>query len=322
VGVTACGVSIAVNFGQLPFRFDLTSVIRRVKKSLYAAEPDRVGSDALSLNTELIAVLRVLMSSPTWRPHLQGIFCDAVAQLPQCLMSVTSSSATSSSVTTTEQRSDVLPLLYTFAALSVLGAENDEIYVRRCVRMTSETTLVGIPSSWHISDTSSNSGLVVDYVPQASALSVLFDTHDSPHHNTHSPTSQSLPSSLQRTRISTLQSVTSVRPLALVPVDVTWFDLMPRLLPTLTLVLQDRSPNSPFARCRRFLLYQRLKSRILKVLVLMFQNENATKAFLSQGLCRQIITALHDTSLTVLSSIFLQIFVCVSITVGSGCWCF
>lgn len=286
VGVTACGVSIAVNFGQLPFRFDLTPVIRRVKKSLYVAEPDRIGSDALSFNSELIAVLRVLMSSPTWRPHLQDIFCDAVAQLPQCLMSVTSSSTTPSSVATAEQRSDVLPLLYSFAALSVLGAEHDEIYVGRRVRISPETTLVGVPSLSHISETL-NSGLVVDFTPQASALSVLIDTHHSAaHRNSHTSSSLHSVSSLQTNLTSTLQSVTSVRPLALVPVDVTWFDLMPRLLPTLTLVLQDRSPTSPFARCRRFLLYQRLKSRILKVLLLMFQNENATKAFLSQGLCQ------------------------------------
>ena len=121
VGLSAQGASIAVNFGQMPFRYDLTPVIKKVKKRMKQEDIERIGHESMALASEVTALLRRLLLTSHWRPVILQMISHALGHLPQFLSSFNITPALNAAPPLTPEFENSV-LISCFASISVLGA--------------------------------------------------------------------------------------------------------------------------------------------------------------------------------------------------------
>jgi hypothetical protein len=96
--ISSSSRSVSVNFGQMPFLFDTSNMVRRTSQ-LVKQVHSKVGTEAISLSLEVTSLLRAIMipSHSPWRTALVASLKDNISALGPLVSSAAANSSTKSS---------------------------------------------------------------------------------------------------------------------------------------------------------------------------------------------------------------------------------
>eukprot|EP01129_Flabellula_baltica_P011890 TRINITY_DN5282_c0_g1_i1.p1 TRINITY_DN5282_c0_g1~~TRINITY_DN5282_c0_g1_i1.p1 ORF type:complete len:1609 (+),score=275.00 TRINITY_DN5282_c0_g1_i1:735-5561(+) len=156
VGIISTSASVSVNFGQMPYVYDL-SYMKNIIEERNSINPDgRVPYKAFSLSSEVIALIRLLMNSENWRNPIINIITIGINSLPQSL-----------SLNNSESMNR---LLMGISSMDIIGGYYESLRVGGRVRV-------------YVEDGQTEEGFIIDYKPDAWKATVYLDSdslHEEP----------------------------------------------------------------------------------------------------------------------------------------------
>eukprot|EP01117_Protostelium_nocturnum_P010705 TRINITY_DN3855_c0_g1_i3.p1 TRINITY_DN3855_c0_g1~~TRINITY_DN3855_c0_g1_i3.p1 ORF type:complete len:2342 (+),score=837.04 TRINITY_DN3855_c0_g1_i3:2301-9326(+) len=249
-------VTIQVNFGQMPFLFDLRQLPDA--SDMEETETHFQGSVALSFAAECVNLLRWLLHSKNWKDYLLKVLSTVISGVPTLAKNILATGALKSSAGVPNPNANIQysSLCCCIAALCVLGGHYAGIRIGSRVEMGGQEGQ---------SSTKNRTGIVLDYQNGKHSAVILLDSEGSNEKR------------MMTVDLANLKLITDI------PIDYSSLSFSPEVLGNLTVFLSPIT-NPDSLNKQALSIYNQLKSQVMKILVVWLQDHNVITYFLEQDL--------------------------------------
>ena len=134
VGVDSIDVTILVNFGQMPLLYDLPAELTAAQGT-HIERTGEVGHSALCIASEIVMLLRLLLRSELWQPHIMKAIISVWNRIPLISKNI-ADPPVSAKPHSLPDSIDCVSLCQLIGTITVLGGHVDGLRVGGCVEVS------------------------------------------------------------------------------------------------------------------------------------------------------------------------------------------
>jgi hypothetical protein len=137
VGVDSMDVTMLANFGQMPILYDLAAELTAAQGT-HIERNGQVGHSALSICSEIVMLLRLLLQSSLWQPHIMKAIVTVWNRIPLLSKNIADPPVSSKSVSALPESIDYVNLCQLIGSIAVLGGHVDGLRIGGYVEVVVE----------------------------------------------------------------------------------------------------------------------------------------------------------------------------------------